>query len=325
MRRFTVRGSAALEARIGADMQRIAAAAAPLSRAGILIGGYGRGEGTPQRLSDGSQAPFNDYDLVVVVDRLNPRLRKTLQALEAQLSREVGLPVDLCPYCFSHLRRCEFSLLNYEMKYGHRVIWGPADILSALPAYPHDALPRTEGTRLLLNRGRLLLDIRQRLAQPQPLSDEERLRFIKFIRKVQLAFGDCALLAAGRYDIAYAVKKVRFTDIGLCPDRDYVVEHYLAAIALKEQGDYAVPDEAVLKAEFETVCAVFLRFLPWYRSRAAGREGRRWKNLLLNLMWMHRLGTTHPRIRLYDVLPALLEGRPALPMDQFCRLQRRFS
>ena len=322
---YTARGSAALDARIAADMERIAEAAAPHSLAGILIGGYGRGEGTPFIRPDGSQSPFNDYDLVVVVGRLNGRVREKFRMLEKQLSRELDLPVDLCPYGAAHLRRCAFSLLNYEMKYGHKVIWGDREILSAMPAYPSDAIPLSEGTRLLLNRGKLLVDMRQRLADPAPLSEAERVCFIKFIHKVLLAFGDCALLAAGRYDVAYAVKKVRYTDIGHCPDRPYVVNGYLRAIELKDWGDYGALKSFDIEQALDEVSAVFLRFMPWYRARYTEREGTALKNLLLNLKWNRRISMTHPREQLYDAVTDLLRNESAMPVERFYQLQRRFS
>jgi hypothetical protein len=322
---YTLRGSAALDARIDADMKCIAAAVAPLSRAGILIGGYGRGEGTPFIHPDGSQSPFNDYDLVVLVDRLNGKVRETFRRLERELSGKVGLPVDLCPYHAAHLRRCAFSLLNYEMKYGHRVLWGADDSLAALPDYPHDAIPLSEGARLLLNRGKLLLDMQRRLADPAPLSPEERIRSLKYCNKLLLAFGDCALLAAGQYDISYAVKKMRFAAIGHCPERDYIVEGYRRAIDLKNWGDFGSMDRFDAAAEVEILRKAYLAFMPWYRSQYSEGEGTRLKNTLLNLKWNRRLSVHHPRENLYDLIMELLGDGDPSATDQFYRLQRRFA
>ena len=310
MSSYTLKGSVALDARIDADLRRIAEAASPYGLAGVLLGGYGRGEGTPFINSDGSQIPFNDYDLVVVVDQLNGTVRQTFRTLEKQLTGELGLPVDLCPYRNSHLHRCEFSLLNYEMKSGHKVIWGDEKILDAMPDYPHDAIPLAEGSRLLLNRGKLLLDIQQRLADPAPLTEEERVRFIKFIFKVQLAFGDCALLAANQYDLSYITKKTRITALKESPDRDAVIEGYLRAVELKEWGDYASLEPFDLPAEFEAVRALFLRFLPRYRAQAPRQNN-----------------SIPARVRehLCNVLPKLLENKPTLPLPLFYPLQRRFS
>lgn len=325
MGRYTLKGSPELDARINADLAHIAEVASPFSLAGVLLGGYGRGEGTPFINSDDSQSPFNDYDLVVVVAKINGSVRQKFRALEKQLIEEIGLPVDLCPYRLSHLRKCEFSLLNYEMKYGHKVVWGNEDILAALPDYPHDAIPLSEGTRLLLNRGKLLLDIQQRLTDPEPLNEGERIRFIKFIYKVLLAFGDCALLAAGQYDVSYAVKKVRYPAIGNCTDRDFVVEGYLKAITLKEWGDFQSLDNFVIEAEFLAVREVFLRFMPWYRTHYSRHEGSALRNLALNLKWDKRFCTKHPREQLYDAIMDLLQGKPSISMERFYEQQRRFS
>lgn len=307
---YTARGSAELDARIDADMKRIAEAASPHSVAGVLLGGYGRGEGTPFIKPDGSQAPFNDYDLVVVVDKLNHTVRKKFRAMEKELTTELGLPVDLCPYRKAALPRCEFSLLNYEMKHGHNVVWGDKNILAALPDYPHDAIPLAEGSRLLLNRGKLLLDIKQRLATPEPLSEKERIRFIKFIHKALLAFGDCALLAAGQYDISYAVKNERIPHIGTCPDRNAVIDGYLKAIKLKEWGNFQVLEPFNISEEFEATRAIFLHVLPWYRAQVSSHK--------------HTL-SSWIREWLFGAIMKLLQGQPGLPEKLFYKLQRRFS
>ena len=327
MLKYTQKGSEQLDAQIDAHMQHIATTAAPYCSAGILLGGYGRGEGTPFINPDGSQAPFNDYDLVVIVEKNSREVRHRFQELERQLTRELGIPVDLYPYRRRQLPHCEFSLLNYEMKYGHKVVWGDENILDAMPDYSHDAIPRSEGTRLLLNRGKLLLDIKQRLADPAPLTDEERIRFVKFIHKVLLAFGDAALIAAGRYDISYTAKKMRFPDIGHCPERDKVVEGFRKAIELKNRGNYCeLLENYDIAAEYETVRALFVRFLPWYRKQVFGREGSVLKNLLLNLKWRRSWSPAHPREALYDAVTDLLQDRAAaITAEEFRRLQRRFS
>ncbi len=310
MSKYTIKGSDALDDKIDSDLEYITKAVAPHCDAGILLGGYGRGEGTPFINSDGSQSPFNDYDLVVVVDKLNSNIRQRFQALGKQLTAALGLPIDLYPYLESSLPLREFSLLNYEMKYGHKVVWGESHILAAMPDYPHNAIPLSEGTRLLLNRGKLLLDIQQRLAKPNPLSDDERIRFIKFIFKVRLAFGDCALLTVGKYDLVYATKKERIAAIGECPGRDAVIDGYRTAINLKEWGDYSALKPFDIQTELEATHALFLLFFPWYRMQAPSRA---------------RTLPAWIRERLYATLPKLLQGRPTLPISLFYKLQRRFS
>ena len=325
MSHYTLRGSEALDAKIDVHMEHIHKTVMPHCDALILLGGYGRGEGTPFIKPDGSQAPFNDYDMVVIVDTVNTAVKLHFQALERQLSDDLMIPVDLCPYAKSELPSREFSLLNYEMKYGHMVIRGDEHILDALPAYPHDAIPLTEGARLLLNRGKLLLDIKRRLSSPGAFTETERIRFIKFIHKVLLAFGDAALLAAGQYDISYAVKKERIRNIGPCPDRERVIEGYLQAVALKEWGDFQALEDYDIAAEFRKTTEIYLRFLPWYRSHCTNRECSALKALALNLRWFKRISTRHPRTRLYDAITELLQDRSRMSHERFYELQRRFS
>ncbi|MEI6890816.1 MAG: hypothetical protein V5783_01475 [Pontiella sp.] len=325
MSNYTLRGSEELDARIDADLEVITRTVAPHCDAGILLGGYGRGEGTPFILPDGTQAPFNDYDLVVILDTVNPTVRIQCKALEKELTQQLGITVDLCPYARDALPSCEFSLLNYEMKYGHIALWGDEHILKALPNYSPNAIPPFEGTRLLMNRGKLLLDIKRRLAQNQPLSASERICFIKFIAKVHLAFGDAALLIAGQYHILYQIKKQRIARIGPTPDRDYVMASYLSAIELKEWGDYQARAHENIGLQLAKTIEVFRRFLPWYQMQYKRRECSIPKALVLNLKWNKCINTHHPREAIYHALGDLLHDQSSMSHERFYQLQRRFS
>jgi len=338
MSRYTINGSAELENRIDRDLARIGEVVSPYSLAGILLGGYGRGEGTPFVNPDGTQSPFNDYDLVVIVEQLDRPLRQLFRTFEQQLSAELGLPVDLCPYDKNRLSNCECSLLNYEMKHGHQVLWGDGHILDAMPDYPVGQIPPSEGSRLLLNRGKLLLDIKERLAEMKPLTGEERIRFIKYMQKAWLALGDCALLACGKYDLSYAVKRESIASMPEIPDRDAVVAHYIESIQLKERGDYhARLPGTDIEADFQLVNTVYLRFFQWYQAHHTGRECSMIKAMLLNLKWNGRPLLHHPRKYLYAAIQELLKDEPAefrLREMLFCRgnfiarfyvMQKRFS
>ncbi|QBG48750.1 hypothetical protein EGM51_15580 [Verrucomicrobia bacterium S94] len=325
MAKYTIRGSEELDARIDDDLELIRRVAAPHCEAGILLGGYGRGEGTPFIKADGSQEPFNDYDIIVIVDRVNSVIKAHFQQLETQLTEAVGLRVDLFPYARHKLPTCEFSLLNYEMKHNHMVIWGNENILDAMPVYRTQAIPLSEGTRLLMNRGKLLLDIKRRLATARPFSEEERIRFIKFIAKVLLAFGDCALLAAGLYDISYEMKKTRISKIGDPPDRDFIIAGYMCAVDLKEWGDYHALQALDIEEQTRKTIDVFCRFLPWYRKQYDMRECSIPKAIALNAVWNKRFSTRHPREALYDALGELLQDKSDMSHERFYELQRRFS
>jgi predicted nucleotidyltransferase len=325
MAKYTQRGSEALDAKIDADLEIIRTTVAPHCDAIILLGGYGRGEGTPLIQPDGSQAPFNDYDLVVIVKTISIHIRLLFQRLEKELTEKIGLPVDLCPYARHALSSREFSLLNYEMKHGHMVIWGADDVLDALPNYATATIPVSEGTRLLMNRGKLLLDIKRRLATAKPLNEEERICFIKFINKVLLAFGDAALIAAGKYHISYTEKKQRISTIGQMPDRDFIIAGYLGAIEIKEWGAYQSLVDYDLEQQLAKTIEVFIHFLPWYRKQYAIRECSIPKAIALNLKWNATLSARHPRELLYDALGDLLQDQSSMSHERFYELQKRFS
>ncbi len=334
MGKYSVKGSPAFDARIDADMERIAAAVygSKFSRhwkALVLLGGYGRGEGTPLTGTHGEELPFNDYDLIVVTDSVSPLLKRELKNLEKDLSAEIGLPVDLYPYLHKALPKCEFSLLNYEMKYGHRVIRGDQNVLDAMPAYPHDAIPLSEGTRLLMNRGKLLLDIKRRLARSEKLTQEESRKFIKFLYKADLAFGDCALLLRNAYDLSYVVKRRRLpeTDLSGLEDLRDFISAYSHAIDFKEKANFQTLENDNVHLRFAQTMKRYEQFFLWYERRRLNRkfhtlekyartfpylgsEGSPLKNIFHNLRVFGpgalSYGFAHPRLRLYAALPLLL-------------------
>jgi hypothetical protein len=334
MGKYSVKGSPAFDARIDADMKHISDAlyASSFSRhwmALVLLGGYGRSEGSPLIGPGGKEIPFDDYDMVVVTDTLDPLLTRALKKLEKKLTSEIGLPVGISPYLSSALPKCEFSLLNYEMKYGHRVIRGNQKILSRMPSYPPNAIPLSEGTRLLMNRGKLLLDIKRRLAQPETLTHEEKKRFLEFLFKADLAFGDCALLMRGAYDLSYVVKRHRLPEIDLSglDNAQTFVNAYSRAIDFKERADFQALDNGNVHLRFAETVQRYEQFFLWYERRRLnrkfqtlesyahyfphlGKEGSPVKNAMHNLRTFGpeslRCGFAHPRLRLYAALPLLL-------------------
>jgi hypothetical protein len=344
--RWTLNGDAGVEARIGADQRLIAQAvmeAVPQDQlvALILIGGYGRGEGGFIQTPDGP-APYNDYDYFVVVRKCNPHMRKALRTTLAELGRtlqqQVGVEVDLELLTVDRLKRAQPSLVFAEMRWGHRVIAGELRALSAMPRMPFHRLPPGEITRLLLNRGALLLMNQQLLADwplevpVAHLQDARRDVFLKHLFKAVLACGDARLAAAGMYHPSYPQKLTRLSSLpAAASDHAAFLELYHLAYEQRFCPDYAALGDASVAQWQARVVSLWAETLRTYEAARLGRTVRDWRQYCRTLptkgqrsSLVRNLGVTlrdfgplepmrrplralrYPRERLVGALPVLL-------------------
>lgn len=347
-RRYTLDGDADVEARIERDQRLIAEAVTAVIDparfvALVMMGGYGRGEGGYVSI-DGEPAPYNDYDYFVVVANTDSAVRAALaQGLAEAANRlesEVGVEVDFALLRAERLRAAEFSLMNAEMRWGHRVVAGDQNVLSAMRPMPFHRLPPGEITRLMLNRGSLLL-MNQRRLQQGGLSAAEREVHFKYLFKAVLACGDARLARFGRYHPSYPVKLERLqagagqagsggAAAGL-PDADKFLELYQLAYRNKFHPDYgAFGHDSPADWQVRVVRAwlVTLRAFETHRrgrgfdgwndycraSLGKGQSGNLPRNLAVTLRdfgareLLSRPGRSlrYPRERLISALPLLL-------------------
>lgn len=169
----------------------------------VLGGGYGRGEGGVFETPDGQKKLYNDLDLFVIAKNLRrSRLKKidsTLLSLGKVLSDMIGVDVDFGPAKnLKQLAKMPFTMMWQELREGHVVIFGDNDVLNLLPDYDLHNLPRSEGLRLLLNRGAGLLFARQKLEQ-EKISTEDCDFIGRNLYKAVLACGDVFLLLRKKY------------------------------------------------------------------------------------------------------------------------------
>jgi hypothetical protein len=342
--RYTLDGDPAVESRIAADQALIARAveallSPPALRALVLMGGYGRGEGG-YVLRGGRPAPYNDYDYFVVVRGVDSPRRRALQEALAQAARalehEVGVEVDFALLREEGLPKAEYSLMNAEMIWGHRVISGDPHVLAAMPDMPFGTLPPGEFTRLLLNRGALLLMNRQRLAAGAPLGADGQEVFFKYLFKAVLACGDARLAGSGQYHPSYVHKRERLAAMHWEGKGDFL-DLYAQAWEAKFHPDYGRYAEADPARWQERVVALWLATLTWYEQVHTGKpipdwetycsaavpkgQGRRsWWGLRnaaitlrdfgpVELLRSPRWSLRYPRERLISALPLLL-SRP---------------
>ena len=344
--RYTTDGPAGAEARIERD-QTIVAEAVRRALPGdelvavVLAGGYGRGEGG-YRVCDGDYLPYNDYDYFVVVNggrSAERRIARQLGIVAHELEEQVGVEVDFALLRASRLRRLEFTLMYAELQHGHRITCGRDDALRHMRPMPIDRVPLSEFTRLMLNRGSLLLMNQQQLSAGGPKTADELEQFSRYLDKALLACADARLAATGRYDPSYTVKRRRLESLRWSGSQDFLrrYDRALAARAgdrwslssaeAKAAQDLVVADWLESLAELETTR---LGQLPGWDRYSSARIGKGQSadgltgtlrnlavtmrdfgpgELVRNATWSLR----YPRERLISVLPGLLRPDLGVP------------
>ncbi|MCB1734817.1 MAG: hypothetical protein H6981_07670 [Gammaproteobacteria bacterium] len=342
--RYTLDGDEAVEDRIDKDQKIIAkavVAAVPPAhfRALVLMGGYGRGEGG-FTLIDGQPAPYNDYDYFIVVADMDKTairdLAPRLARIGKDLESEVGVEVDFAFLQAEKLPQAEYSLMHAEMIWGHRVVAGDCDVLKPMPAMPFATLPLGEFTRLMLNRGSLLLINAQQLREGEITDPALRERFVKYMFKALLACTDAVLAAEGRFHPSYPIKNERLAT-SRWTRRDELLGQYQLALKAKFHPDYREHIKADL-GEWQTrTVSLWSDAMRLLETRRLGLEIGDWSDylnagiskgqgqpgikgiarnlavtardyglpqILANPCWSRR----YPRERLISTLPTLLTG-----------------
>jgi hypothetical protein len=210
MAKYTIDGTSKLDDLIDSHMSRIIQAVldkVPKEeiKALILGGGYGRGEGGIL-LDNGEEKLYNDYDLFVITPNLNriklKKIDRELKLVHKELTNQFGIDVDFGP-CkpISYLSKAPFWLVFYELKYGHKVIFGEQKILNYLPTWDGADISLFEAIKLLLNRGVALIQSRLRLLDN---FDEKAIEYVtRNNQKAVMAMGDALLMSEGLYHHSY--------------------------------------------------------------------------------------------------------------------------
>jgi rhamnosyltransferase len=339
---YTFDGNEEIEARIGMDQSIIRiyvrdAVPDQNFEALVLMGGYGRGEGGYCRVDD-MPAPYNDYDYFLVVKNLGRKeavaLQHDLQEVAERLSGIVGVEVDLAVLRKEALSAAPFTLMNAEMKWGHRVISGNPRVLDMMPAMPLDKLSLGEFTRLMNNRGALLLMNAQALDSKKKIEGEELDTFFRYLFKAILACGDALLAKQGVYHPSYVEKKQRMRLLKSLPCGGFI-RLYNFALEQKFYPDPGLYDHQDLEAWQARVTDCWLTTLGRLESHRMRRTiggwkeyaqaripkgqletAQVWRNLAITLRdfgAQHTLrylswALRYPRERLISVLPLLLSS-----------------
>lgn len=140
----------------------------------ILAGGFGRGEGSIQKL-DGTAVPLHDFDIFTITDQFVDTKKHVLmeEALYARLSEAVGVQVSPDKFALGveiipsrSLGRLPPDISTYELKSASTVLHGP-DIRSLIRVSSED-VSLTSGAITLFHRTTALL----KNVEPEFLAEE---------------------------------------------------------------------------------------------------------------------------------------------------------
>ena len=298
----------------------------------VLGGGYGRGEGGVFETSDGQRKLYNDLDFFVIAENLSrsrlKMINKTLAGIGELFSREIGIDVDFGPAkTLKQLAKMPFTMMWQELREGHVLVYGAADVLNSLPDYDLHDLPRSEGLRLLLNRGAGLLFARQRF-RLENISTTDRDFIGRNLYKAVLACGDVFLLLRNQYCLSVQKRLCLLEELGV---ED--VELYRQAVQFKLSPQiYSIQELTALQElvmnMFEKTCLHFFSVCYNFtinnlqelkiafksrKSFAQSVESNEIiKNYLKNILYMRRLddyflfSSSSPRLKLLQFLLGLL-------------------
>jgi hypothetical protein len=268
VRARTLVRDASAERRIDRDLRTIAEAVSerigPRLRAVLLVGGYARHEGSVVA-RDGELGPYNDYDLIAVVDGGPPRFQRALAAIGAELGSSLGVEVDLWPVSARSLHRVPPTLFWLDVSLGGaELVAGDAEVLARLRPLVPRGVPLDECGRLLANRatGLALSNLEAR--------DHDQRR-ARHAHKAVLAAGDVRLVAADRYRGTVAERSDELDRLALAPGvgRELAAA-YRDATRFRARPDTWEPPDGDLGAWYETTVA---RVAAWHLGFEHWRVG----------------------------------------------------
>jgi len=196
----------------------------------VLYGGYGRGEGSWIAESDGNYRPYNDYDILLIVEDKIPK--KQIKCLREDLAKQIKIRwIDIAQKTPSELKKLHPSIYNYDLKYASKLILGDPNILRLIPEIDASSLPLKEGEILYFTRLWTLLGCLDEKGFTIDRNGEEARFFRNQMAKATLAVVDVMLLQKGTYHYSYKERVKRLG--GLYPERKEICE--LAEWALEEK------------------------------------------------------------------------------------------
>ena len=233
----------------------------------LLGGGYGRGEGGVL-IEDNKEYLYNDYDLFVILKNISYFRKKEYQNkihyIHQKFTPLFKIDVDVGPLqTVNAISKAPHWMMWYELKNGHKVLWGNKLIKNYFPDYQHEKMPIMEAYRLLLNRGVGLLLCKEHFETYDEIESQEFV--LRNIRKAQLAMGDAFLIKKGKFHYSYQKRSEIFSQLGKEEDllKLGIFNYYKIAYDFKERPHKANLSKEHYLQEYHETLTTYERLYNW--------------------------------------------------------------
>lgn len=174
----------------------------------ILVGGFGRGEGSVI-LKNNQVQIVNDYDIVIVAKKVISR--EQIKLLSKRITKMLSIRlIDLIPLRFSDLPHLPLTIFNYDLKYANYIFFGDQKVLDIMPDYKSELIPLSEGKNLLINRLICLAESFSEKYKNKETTGKQSLFLVNQCAKATLAVSDAFLLLRNKYHPSYEIRARMF-------------------------------------------------------------------------------------------------------------------
>jgi hypothetical protein len=285
----------------------------------VLWGGDGgQAKATPFQ-ADCAQPACDHVHLFLVTTTTHPRGIEKMPHLARRYEHRLRVTVDFSrPITPAMIGRWPPRLIWQELALGHRVLYGPADVLtSRVPRHVLDPLPTIEATRLLLNSGAGLIGAARMSAGMDAAADAILVARLYYNCAQSLA--DALLLGCQRFCVDPERKLTHLLDIARFEpivDQSGAVVHLRRAHAFRNRAE---SEFVVTHQHLQEMAQDWQRVFLWIESV---RLGLRFQSLEKYAAWpdrrviletpllsglianlrRRRLGWVHPSERVFRML-----------------------
>lgn len=167
----------------------------------ILYGGYGRNEGSWIIGKDQTLKPYNDFDILLVVNKQlsSDLLVKIKKDIKSQISIRW---IDLTQIKVKKLKKLKNSIYNYDLKNASKVLYGNKKLRSLIPDFRANEITLRDVDVLFKTRIWTLVGCFEDKSF-ENISGPKSMFFRNQMAKAVLACVDCYLILNKKYNFSY--------------------------------------------------------------------------------------------------------------------------